>query len=66
VHWITLLRAAGVPCGIVRTVPEVLGDSAASARSGMPPSVPGAVRRAPPRLGEHSLLVRAEGWRAFS
>jgi crotonobetainyl-CoA:carnitine CoA-transferase CaiB-like acyl-CoA transferase len=66
VHWITLLRAAGVPCGIVRTVPEALADTAASARSGMPPSVPGSVRRPPPRLGEHSALVRAEGWGAFS
>ncbi|HTK48524.1 MAG TPA: CoA transferase [Gemmatimonadaceae bacterium] len=66
VHWITLLRAAGVPCGIVRTVPEVLADDAASPRSGMSPSVPGSVRRPPPRLGEHSALVRAEGWRAFA
>jgi crotonobetainyl-CoA:carnitine CoA-transferase CaiB-like acyl-CoA transferase len=66
VHWITRLRAAGVPAGLVRTVPEVLADSAASPRSGMPPSVPGSVRRPPPRLGEHSALVRAEGWGAFS
>jgi crotonobetainyl-CoA:carnitine CoA-transferase CaiB-like acyl-CoA transferase len=66
VHWITLLRAAGVPAGIVRTVPEVLADEAASARTGMPPTVPGSVRRPPPQLGEHSALVRAEGWRAFA
>ena len=66
VHWITLLRMAGVPCGFVRTVPEVLADSVASARSGMPPSVPGSVRRPPPRVGEHSAAVRAQGWRAFS
>jgi crotonobetainyl-CoA:carnitine CoA-transferase CaiB-like acyl-CoA transferase len=66
VHWITLLRTAGVPCGIVRTVPEVLADSAASAQSGMPPSVAGSVRMPPPRLGEHAALVHAEGWRAFS
>ncbi|MFL5605102.1 MAG: CaiB/BaiF CoA transferase family protein [Gemmatimonadaceae bacterium] len=64
-EWITRLDAAGVPCGVVRTVLEVLAQADASALTGMPPSVPGAVRRPPPRLGEHSEIVRATGWEAF-
>jgi crotonobetainyl-CoA:carnitine CoA-transferase CaiB-like acyl-CoA transferase len=65
-EWIARLGAAGVPCGVVRTVLEVLASSGGSALTGMPPSVPGAVRRAPPRLGEHSALVRERGWGTFS
>lgn len=64
--WRARLDAAGVPCGIVRTVPEVLAETSASTRTGMPPSVPGAVRREPPRLGEHSAEVRARGWGIFA
>jgi hypothetical protein len=59
------LGEAGVPCSVVRTVLEVLAEADASALTGMPPSVPGAVHRSPPRLGEHSALVRARGWEAF-
>jgi hypothetical protein len=55
----------GVPCGVVRTVPEALEDSGASALNGLPPSVDGTIRRAPPMLGEHSRLVRERGWKAF-
>ena len=65
-HWIERLEDAGVPCGVVRTVPEVLAELPASARDGLPPSVPGRVRLPPPRLGEHSELLRAEGWNAFA
>ncbi len=65
-QWIERLDAVGVPCGLVRSVPEVLANSAASARTGMPPSVPGTIRLPPPQLGEHSALVRAEGWNAFA
>ena len=65
-EWVARLDAAGVPCGIVRTVPEALAESGASALTGLPPSVEGSVRRAPPRLGEHSRLVREGGWGAFS
>jgi crotonobetainyl-CoA:carnitine CoA-transferase CaiB-like acyl-CoA transferase len=65
-HWRGVLEAAGVPCGVVRTVPEVLAGTDASPRSGLPPSVPGSIRRAPPRLGEHTDVVRSEGWDAFS
>jgi crotonobetainyl-CoA:carnitine CoA-transferase CaiB-like acyl-CoA transferase len=63
--WRQRLDAEGVPCGIVRTVPEVLSTIDASARTGLPPSVPGTIRRPPPKLGEHSALVRARGWDAF-
>jgi crotonobetainyl-CoA:carnitine CoA-transferase CaiB-like acyl-CoA transferase len=64
-QWRARLDAAGVPCGIVRTVPEALAESGASARTGLPPSVPGTVRLAPPKLGEHTVLLRAQGWNAF-
>ena len=64
-EWVARLDAAGVPCGIVRTVPEALAESGASRLTGLPPSVEGSVRRAPPRLGEHSRLVRERGWGAF-
>ena len=65
-QWLSRLDAAGVPCGLVRTVPEVLADRGASPRTGMPVSVPGTIRLAPPRLGEHTKLVRDAGWNAFS
>jgi crotonobetainyl-CoA:carnitine CoA-transferase CaiB-like acyl-CoA transferase len=65
-HWLARLEAAGVPCGVVRTVPEVLEHGSASARHGVPPSVPGTIRHRPPRLDEHGALVRAEGWSAFA
>lgn len=64
-EWVEMLDAAGVPCGVVRTVPEALAQSGASALSGLPPSVEGSTRRAPPRLGEHSQAVRERGWDAF-
>ena len=65
-EWVARLDAAGVPCGIVRTVPEALAESGASPLTGLPPSVDGSVRRAPPGLGEHSRLVRERGWDAFT
>jgi len=65
VEWVARLDAAGVPCGVVRTVPEALAESGASVLTGLPPSVEGRIRRAPPRLGEHSAAVRARGWDAF-
>jgi glutaryl-CoA transferase len=64
-EWVARLDAAGVPCGVVRTVPEALTASGASALTGMPPSVEGTVRRTPPKLGEHSVVVRERGWDAF-
>ncbi|MEO7712465.1 MAG: CoA transferase [Gemmatimonadaceae bacterium] len=63
--WVGALERVGVPCGVVRSVPEVLESTHGSALTGMPPSIPGTVNRAPPQLGEHSALVRARGWAAF-
>jgi crotonobetainyl-CoA:carnitine CoA-transferase CaiB-like acyl-CoA transferase len=65
-YWIDRLAAAGVPCGIVRSVGEALRDTGASAQTGMPPSVPGSVRLPPPRLDEHGESIRRVGWRAFA
>ncbi|MDB4917028.1 MAG: L-carnitine dehydratase/bile acid-inducible protein [Gemmatimonadetes bacterium] len=64
-EWKAVLDAVGVPNGVVRGVLEVLESSGGSALMGMPPSVPGTIRRAPPRLGEHTQVVRASGWDAF-
>jgi crotonobetainyl-CoA:carnitine CoA-transferase CaiB-like acyl-CoA transferase len=63
--WRAMLDAAGVPSGEVRTVLEALRGVDASATTGVAPSVPGTVRRRPPRLDEHGPLVRARGWGAF-
>jgi len=64
--WIERLDGAGVPCGVVRSVSEVLSSIDGSALTGLPPSLPGSRRLPPPRLGEHGELVRARGWDAFS
>jgi formyl-CoA transferase len=65
-HWILLLERAGVPCGVVRSVVEALGDVTASALTGVAPAEPARVRRAPPLLDEHGALVREHGWGAFA
>ena len=65
-HWIARLDAAGVPCGIVRTVLESLRDLECSAATGVAPSVPGSVRLPPPRLDEHGAEIRAHRWGSFS
>jgi len=73
------LRAAGVPCGAVRSVDEALRDPQIIARQmvetvnhptigalrvlGLPvklSATPGAVRTAPPRLGEHTRQVLSD------
>jgi len=64
-HWIGRLGSAGVPCGLVRTVAEVLKDVHADPRTGVPPSVPGSIRYPPPKLDEHGESIRTMGWRAF-
>jgi crotonobetainyl-CoA:carnitine CoA-transferase CaiB-like acyl-CoA transferase len=64
-HWISLLDAAGVPCGIVRSVLESLRDVECSAATGVAPSVPGSVRLPPPKLDEHGAEIRAHGWHSF-
>jgi len=63
-EWVTRLGAVGVPTGMVRSVGDALGQVGASATSGVAPSVPGRVRRPPPRLDEHGASVRAHGWHA--
>jgi glutaryl-CoA transferase len=64
-HWIDRLGAAGVPCGLVRTVAEVLKDAGADPRTGVRPSGPGSIRYPPPKLDEHGEAIRTLGWRAF-
>jgi crotonobetainyl-CoA:carnitine CoA-transferase CaiB-like acyl-CoA transferase len=63
--WRARLDAAGVPCGVVRGVLEVLAETEGSPLTGMPPSVPGTLRYPPPTLGEHSALLCERGWGAF-
>jgi glutaryl-CoA transferase len=63
--WLGVLGAAGVPCGVVKSVREALASVAASPRTGIPPSAPGLIRRPPPRLDEHGPLIRSHGWDAF-
>ena len=64
-HWIARLEDAGVPCGVVKTVAEALEGTDADGRTGVPPSIPGTVRRSPPRFDEHGDAIRKLGWRAF-
>jgi crotonobetainyl-CoA:carnitine CoA-transferase CaiB-like acyl-CoA transferase len=64
-EWVRELDAVGVPCGVVRTVLEALRDVDASPRSGVASAVGGSIRRDPPRLDEHGVLIRRAGWGAF-
>lgn len=64
--WRTRLDRAGVPNGIVYSVLESLRQTNGSAVTGMPSSVGGAVRFAPPALDEHGDLIRRLGWDAFA
>ncbi len=78
-EWVGTLKAAGVPCGSVRGVAEVLGDAQLDAREmietvehvsagavrvlGIPiklSGTPGAVRTAPPALGQHTDRILAD------
>jgi crotonobetainyl-CoA:carnitine CoA-transferase CaiB-like acyl-CoA transferase len=63
--WLARLAKAGVPAGVVKTVREVVSEVGASAVTGMPSSVGGAVRFRPPRLGEHTGVIRHSGWSVF-
>ncbi len=65
VEWIAALDAAGVPCGVVKTVLEALREVDASPLTGIAPIAPARVRRPPPRLDEHGSVVREHGWAAF-
>ncbi|HVX38871.1 MAG TPA: CoA transferase [Gemmatimonadaceae bacterium] len=64
-EWRRAFDAAGVPSGVVYSVLESLRDVQASAVTGLPSSVGGRVRFAPPALDEHGDLIRTLGWRAF-
>lgn len=65
-HWIGLLDAAKIPCGIVRTVLEALQDVDASPIHGVSPAIPGTVRLRPPRLDEHGAKIRQSRWKIFA
>jgi crotonobetainyl-CoA:carnitine CoA-transferase CaiB-like acyl-CoA transferase len=64
-RWCALLGDAGVPCGVVRSVRDAVGEIGASALTGVEPQQPGRVRYPPPRLDEHGPVIRARGWEAF-
>lgn len=64
-EWLAALDAAGVPCGVVKSVLEALDAVSASPLTGIAPLPPGEVRSPPPALGEHTAQVRARGWAAF-
>jgi crotonobetainyl-CoA:carnitine CoA-transferase CaiB-like acyl-CoA transferase len=64
-EWLGALDAAGVPCGIVRSVREALADVPADPRTGVGPAVPGRVRLQPPGLDEHGPRIRSFGWGVF-
>lgn len=60
--WIARLDAAGVPCGVVRSVREVLADVTPQEDGAMPPLWNGRVRLAPPSLDHDGVSVRAKYW----
>lgn len=64
-EWISALDSAGVPCGVVRSVLEALGEVTASPIFGVAAGGESSVRLLPPRLNEHGELVRAHGFGAF-
>jgi crotonobetainyl-CoA:carnitine CoA-transferase CaiB-like acyl-CoA transferase len=65
-EWVGALGHAGVPCGVVKTVLEVIEETrGASPLTGMPSSVGGSTRIPPPRLDEQGDLIRQSGWGAF-
>jgi len=71
--WLAALNAAGVPCGVVKTVKEAVDGALESAqrsvpdaaRMGLPPLWNGTIRYEPPQCGEHSVTVRERRWRSF-
>jgi len=63
--WCADLDAAGVPCGLVKSVLESLREVEASALTGVAPQAPGRVRFPPPTLDEHGADIREFGWECF-
>lgn len=61
-EWIARLDAAGVPCGVVRSVREALADVTPQEEGGMPPLWNGRVRLAPPTLDHDGVSIRAKYW----
>ena len=59
------LRAASVPCGVVKSVKEALAAVDASSAAGVHPHPPGRVRYLAPMLDEHGAVVREQGWGAY-
>lgn len=64
-EWRERLDRAGVPNGTVFSVLEALRDANGSALTGMPSSVGGVVRFAPPSLDQDGEAVRRDGWGVF-
>lgn len=61
--WCERLEAARVPCGVVRSVADMLDATSASPLTGLPSPVGGDIRLPPPRLDEHGAEIRtAGGW----
>jgi crotonobetainyl-CoA:carnitine CoA-transferase CaiB-like acyl-CoA transferase len=64
--WKARFDDAGIPCGLVRTVLEALGEVTTSPLTGIAPLAPMAVRLPPPTLDEHGEAIRARGWDAIA
>ncbi len=63
--WMGRLQAAGVPCGLVRSVQEALQGAPASPETGVPPATGGSVRYPPPSLSAHTEEIRSKQWSVF-
>lgn len=64
-NWVRRLEAAGVPCGVVKSVLDALKEVETSRETGVGPASGGVVRRPPPQLDEHGALIRKMHWSAF-
>jgi crotonobetainyl-CoA:carnitine CoA-transferase CaiB-like acyl-CoA transferase len=64
--WRERLNEGEVPNGVVQSVLDALREVNASAVTGMPSSVGGTLRFAPPTIDEHGDAIRTHGWGAFA